>query len=265
MEAAGYNGLDMARRLGWSGARVSRLLAGKRGGALQDVAAFATSCGLKGPEYDRLLALTEELTKAGWLQRHGANLPAQVRTLIGHEDAATDISSFQYNLVPGLLQTSEYAREVIAHNVNVPADEVEDRVSARLRRQQIFNRRKRPVFTFYLHEFALRLPVGGAAVMSEQLHHLLRMSVRPYNTLRLVTAGLGAHAGMSGPFTLMDVAQFKEVVYLDSETSSVFLEEPVEITAYRNILTSLDARALDEGQSRETIAVLATELYGEGT
>ena len=65
--------------------------------------------------------------------------------------------------------------------------------------------------------------------MAEQLRHLLRMSERPYLTLRVVPAAHGAHAAMSGPFTLMEFAEFRPVAYLDSETSSLFLELPEEI------------------------------------
>jgi Domain of unknown function (DUF5753) len=97
--------------------------------------------------------------------------------------------------------------------------------------------------------------------MSDQLHHLLRMSVRSHLSLRVVPAVFGAHAATAGAFTLMEFAGFKPVVYVESETSSLFLEEPEEITAYQRILSALADTALDEGQSRELIATLATEFY----
>ena len=74
---------------------------------------------------------------------------------------------------------------------------------------------------------------------------------------------MGAHAGMSGHFMLLEVRDFKPIVYLDSETSSLFLETPIEIDAYRNILAALEDTALDEGQSRNLIADVATELYAD--
>ena len=107
----------------------------------------------------------------------------------------------------------------------------------------------------------LRLPIDGSAVMSDQLHHLLRMSVRSYVTLRVLPASLGAHASLSGPFTLMEFSDFRPVVFLDSETSSLFLEKPEETASYRRILGALGETALGEGQSRDLIATLATELY----
>ncbi|MGH4014371.1 MAG: DUF5753 domain-containing protein [Pseudonocardiaceae bacterium] len=112
-------------------------------------------------------------------------------------------------------------------------------MAARLARQSLFSRERSVQFTFFVHEFVLRLPVGGSAVMFEQLHHLLRMSLRPYLTLRAVPAALGAHAEIAGHFTLMEFAEFKPVVYLDSQTSCLFLERPEEITAYQHILAIL--------------------------
>jgi hypothetical protein len=112
-----------------------------------------------------------------------------------------------------------------------------------------------------VHEFVLRTPVGGPAVMFDQLHHLLRMSMRSYVTLRVVPASLGAHAAMAWSFTFMEFAEFWPVAYLESTTSSLFLERPEETAAYRSILRALAETALDEQESRKLIASLATELY----
>ncbi|MBA0124516.1 helix-turn-helix domain-containing protein [Haloechinothrix sp. YIM 98757] len=264
MTYAGYHASEIARLLDWSPSRVSRLLSGKRGGTGYDVSAFLAVCGVKGAERDRLMALTVDQDKKGWFQQHGPVLPKQVRTLIDHESMAVSMEQVESIIVPGLLQTGDYARAVISRNVNVPAGEVDDRVAARLARQSVLSRRQPPTCTFFLHEFVLRTPVGSSLTMSDQLHHLLRVAVRPHITVRVLPAAVGAHAAMSGPFTLLDVKAFKPIVYLDSETSSLFLELPVEIDAYRNILATLEDTALDEGQSRELIASVATELYADG-
>ncbi len=264
MEDSGLNGPQAARVLGVSSSRVSRLLSGKRGGREVDVASLLGVCRVTIPERDELLRLCQDQYTPGWLLQHGSRLPKQVTTLINHENKAVRISAFQAMLVPGLLQTGDYARAVISGNVNMPADEVDERVAARLARRSLFRQEYPPRFTFYLHEAVLRLPIGGPAVMSDQLHHLLRMSVRPYLTLRVVPAALGAHAALSGPFTLMEFAEFRPVVYLDSETSSLFLERREEATAYQRILGALAHTALGEEESRELIATLATELSADG-
>jgi hypothetical protein len=264
MEQAGLTGKQAAQMLSWSPSFVSLLLSGKRGASEVDIAAFLGVCRVKGPERDRLLALCREQDNPGWLQQHGSRMPKQLVTLIDHENKAVAISAFEVTGVPGLLQTGEYARAAISRIVNVPPDEIDDRVAARLARQSLFSRDRPARFTFYLHESALRLPVGGPAVMAEQLRHLQRMSTRSYLTLRVVPVVLGAHAAMTGAFRLMEFAEFKPVAYLESETSSLFLEKPEEIQAYRRILGALADTALGEGQSRELIAALATGLYADG-
>jgi hypothetical protein len=184
-------------------------------------------------------------------------------TLIDHENMAVAISCFDSTLVPGLLQTGDYVRALLREAGRAPADEIDDRVAARLARQSLFSRDRPARFTFYLHEFVLRLPVGGPAVMADQLRQLERMSRRPYLTLRVVPAAIGAHAATAGSFTLMEFAEFKPVAYLESETSSLFLEKPVEIAAYQDILGALAETAMGEGESRQLIATLATELSAD--
>lgn len=263
MTQAGLNGKQAAHLLGWSPSWVSRLLSGKRGGREVDVSAFLAVCRVTGTERDRLLGLCREQDSPGWLQQHGSRLPQQLRTFIDHENKAVTVGDFQATVVPGLLQTGDYARALIRQAATIPADEVEDRVAARLARQSLLSRDRPARFTFYMHEFVLRLPVGGSAVMADQLHHLLRMSVRPFLALRVVPASLGAHAAMAGSFIFMEFAEFRPVTYLESTTSSLFLERPEETAAYRRILAALDDAALSEGESRDLIATVATELYAD--
>ncbi|MGH3997170.1 MAG: helix-turn-helix domain-containing protein [Pseudonocardiaceae bacterium] len=190
MQRVGLNGKQVAQALDVSPSMVSMLLSGKRGTSELDIAAFLGVCRVKGPERERLLALCREQDIPGWFQQHGSRLPKQLVTLIDHEDKAVAISAFEAVGVPGLLQTGEYARAVISRIVNVPPEEVDDRVAARLARQSLFSRARPARYTFYLHESALRLPVGGPAVMAEQLRHLHRLTARSYLTLRVVPGAL---------------------------------------------------------------------------
>ncbi len=263
IEQAGLNAEHAAHALGWSPSKVSRLLSGKRNASEVDVAIILGMCRVKGKERDRLLALCQERNTPGWLQQHGSRLPQQLMTLINHENRAVTYSDIQPMLVPGLLQTGDYARAVISRIATMPADEVDDRVAARLARQGLFSRERPARFSFYVHESALRTPIGGPTVMSEQLHHLLQMAVRPYITLRVIPVALGAHAATAGPFILLEFAEFQPVVYLENETSSLFLEKNEEIAAYRLILGALAETTLGERESRELIATVAIELYAD--
>ncbi|MBV9161775.1 MAG: helix-turn-helix domain-containing protein [Pseudonocardiales bacterium] len=263
MERAGLDQKGAAQKLGWSQSRVSRLLSGKRGGTEVDVSAFLAVVQVTGAERDRLLGICREQNTPGWLQQHGTRLPQQLRTLIDHENKAVSIDVFEPTLVPGLLQTTDYARAQTREGGMIPAEEIEDRVAARLGRQGLFGRERPARFGFFIHEFVLRLPVGGPAVMREQLAHLVRKATRPYLSLRVVPAALGGYAAVAGSFTLMEFAEFRPVVYLEAETTTLFLEKPEEIAAYRRILGSLARTALGERESTELIATLATELYAD--
>jgi transcriptional regulator with XRE-family HTH domain len=262
MESAGLNGKRVAQLLGWSQSKVSRTLTGHITLSETDISALLAICQVRGTERERLLRLSREQTTPGWLQQHGSNMPEQLKTLIDHESKAIEITEFEQIRVPGLLQTGDYARALLERSATVPPHEVEDRMAARLARRILFSKANRPVFTCYLHEFALRLPVGSKEIMSEQLHELIQMGVRSYISVRVIPASFGAHAGMAGACRLMEFREFKPVVYVEEETAGHFLEEPEEIAAYRRIFASLANCALDEGQSRDLIAALAVELYG---
>ncbi|WP_020671559.1 helix-turn-helix domain-containing protein [Amycolatopsis nigrescens] len=261
MHRAGLNGSQAARKLGWVDSTVSRLLNGKRGGDVVEVSAFLAICGVVGEEREYYLQLAREVAKEGWFQQHGSRLPKQLTTLIDHEDLATSIVDFQPMIMPGVLQTAEYARALLMGMGTLPEEEIDGRVAARMARKGLFGRSPQAQFTFFIHEFALMLRVGGNEVMSGQLHQLLRDAVRPYVTLRVIPRTAGVHAGIAGAFMLMEFTDFKPVAYLESQTASIFLEKAEEIAAYRLVLTRLAEKALDEGQSKERIANLAVERY----
>jgi hypothetical protein len=213
------------------------------------------------------MALCEDLTKPGLLEKYECRLPAQLRTLIWHEERATAIYEFQDSFMPGLLQTADYARSLIVETGNLPKrDDLDERVFARTSRQVILTGRPLVKFEFYIHEFVLRLPVGGrnASVMRGQMGNLLRLSNHSNIAIRVVPADLGGHPAISGHFQLIESDEFSPIVYLDSEVSLLFLEEENEIKAYRRVLRGLDEVALSEAQSREFIAKLAVELYSVG-
>jgi transcriptional regulator with XRE-family HTH domain len=264
MERAELNGRRTAHMLGWAESKVSRLLTGRIKLPESDISAILAILHVTGVERARLLDLAREQHTPGWLQQHGSNLPEQLKTLVDHESKATSIVAFEVVRIPGLLQTGDYARALLERSATVPPSEVQGRVATRLARRNLFSTPKRPRFTFYLHEFVLRLPVGDREVMSEQLHELLRMGVRSYITIRIIPAAIGAHASMSGACRLMEFDEFKPVAYIEEETAGHFLEEPDEIAAYRRIFASMANFALDEGQSRDLIAKLVVELYGDG-
>src|SRR5262249_18596265 len=153
-------------------------------------------------ERARLTKMYTDAKEPSWFQHHGPK--HATRTLVSHENSATEISAFHAMIVPCLLQTEEYARALLS-KWNWPETQFEERVRARLDRAQLLDQYTPPLVTYYVHEMALRAPVGGPLVMYRQLRHLSTMSSRARVTVRILPLGVGAHVAMSGSFTLIDV------------------------------------------------------------
>lgn len=248
---SGFSGRKLASLLGWDHVKLVDLLNGKLGVSEVELAALLGACHTPPAEHAHLLALYREANIKDLLQQHGSRLPINLRTLIEHENVAIEIINLQLHLVPGLLQTPDYMRVVISAPRNIPADELDARVEARLARQEIFNRDIK--CTFFVHEQVLHLPVGGPDVMSDQLHHMIRMSVRTNIALRVVPTAIGAHAGLNGSFVLMKFSGIEPVVHIENQTSSLFIEQKEAVHTYVGMAKALDAVALGREESRRLI------------
>ena len=258
-QAKGLSNAELARRLGWSNSRVSRLLSGKRGTNQVDIASLLGVCGIIPPKFDELLELARHASEPGWWQEFGDRLPAELRTLSEFEDAAVVITNFETVVVPGLLQTPEYMRMLLQRTPAIPDSEIPVRIKARLMRQAIMDRTYPAKFQFFVDEYALSRTGPGRDVVSDQVHHLLRMAVRPHIETRIIPDAVGFHAAHK-PFKLMEFTELHPVVHIENETSVLFLERADTIETYRLIMARLATVALDERQSREWLASLATEL-----
>lgn len=265
MEQAKLDGRAVARRLQWDESKVSRLLSGKGTLNPEDVMLFLGLCQAPAAERDRLMRICHDARRPSWwAQEFPGREETLFRTFVDHEAAATRVMNWQMNLVPGLLQIPEYMRAIFAAVPDIATEEVERRTDKRRARQSLFRALHRPEFTFLVHEQALRLPVGGTDVLREQLHHLLRMSVRTYISLRVVPAVIGAHAGIDGSFVFMEYDEIGPVVFLETEAGNLYVENPEHIRKYRQILASLSHVALSEEESRALIAAIATNLNSPG-
>lgn len=256
MTAAGLNGKDMSRRLGWSESRVSRLLTGRSTARQVDIAAFLAVCGVTGNDREQMLALSAEHPLPGVFRLHGRQRFTSYRD---HAATATRVTEFQTHMLPWTLHVAEYTRAVLDALVVTSPAEVDARATDQHDTTNLLGLPTSPDLRFFVHEWLLRAPFGDSAVMSAQLHHLLRLSVRSSVSLRVVPISAGAHAGGGGPFTVMEFAEYRRVVYREEEDAGVFLDDSHEIAAYRAITSRLGAVALDEQGSRELITRVAAD------
>ncbi|HUQ60696.1 DUF5753 domain-containing protein [Lentzea sp.] len=251
IRSTGLTQRQIARLLDWEEAKVSDLVRGKGGVTEVEVAMLLGLCRVEPEEARRLLALFRETRKNGFLVFPEDGIPDQVRSLVEQERLANEITMWSMNLIPGPLQIPGYIRALIERSVRAKTVNVEEIIAAKTARQGIFHYSRQ--FVFYLHEVALRLPVGGEAVMRDQLLHLLAMGNRLYITVRVVPTALGAHAGLSGSFRLLRYEKYEPVVFTETENSSLFVEDKATIDTYVDVLKLLDRQALDAEQSRELI------------
>ncbi len=171
-----------------------------------------------------------------------------VRAYIGMEAEATEIDYFQIELVPGLLQTEDYARAIAtAHGTGRPPAEVERLVKIRLQRQVRLTGSEPPQLTAVLHEASLRLQVGGPRVLREQLAHLLTMAELPHVTLRVLPFTVGAHAATGSAFTILRLPEpDAQIVYLEDLWNADYINRSEQVTAYTEAFGRLLDVCLDE-------------------
>ena len=263
-EAAGLTGAELAHKIGWTTTRVSRCELGYVHLNEVDLITYLGFCGVFGAYGNEWRAMCREAEpKPGyWLRRHELGLPEGAYSLIYHESTASASTSYEPEFVPGLLQTEAYIRAMVAERL--PNSDVELAVRIRKERQQNLRRPVPCNFTFFIHEKALRLVVGNPAVMHEQMLTLLLLDGLSHVAIRVVPAAAGVQAILEGSFRLFEYANHPPLVYLDGLTCGMFLEDREYVDDYRALLPDIANLALNEGQSREWLAALASAYDREG-
>jgi transcriptional regulator with XRE-family HTH domain len=249
-EQSGLGVTDVAKLLDWQASRLSRLENRQSSITGPDLRKLLDVYEVEDPEYRAYLAeLARRLNERGWWQKYAGQIISQYADLISLESEARVIRTYEQELMPGLLQTAEYARAVYraAWPTNT-TEQIERWVEIRMERQEILNREDPPPprFSVVLSEAALRRPVGGYDVMLGQLEHLMLPRDRANVTVQVLPFDAGVHPAMAAPFTMMSFPDPDDlgVVNVENATGALFLEEPAELRIYDEIWSTLQASAL---------------------
>ncbi|MEV1328369.1 helix-turn-helix transcriptional regulator [Micromonospora costi] len=176
--------------------------------------------------------------------------PVWFRPWLEAERAATQLRCFEATMIPGLLQTADYARAVFRLDLGLTAERVEELVAARLERQVILDREHPPQLTAVIDESALhRFAEGCAGVMAGQLRHLVACARRPHISVHVLPRGVGLHAGLFGPFILGRSADGSWVGFLDNQTGGTAVDDINEVATLLGRWESLRSDALPRQQS----------------
>ena len=244
---------------GWSRFKVIRIEKAQTKPTAKQITAMLDLYGDDG-QRAALMELYEHSWRRGWWTDYSDVFRGSYVAL---EDDAARIDEWSPQVVPGLLQTDEYAREVI--RAGWPGDEagVHRRVQARMTRKALLGRTDpaAPSLTAILDEAVLRRPIGGPDVMRAQLRALLDAARRPNVTIRVLPFDAGTHAGLDGPFIILGFPEeiAPDVAYVGTRIGDGYAEDAATVRSIRVDYEALQAAALPPEESLERIAALTKE------
>jgi transcriptional regulator with XRE-family HTH domain len=260
-----------AEELEWSETKIWRIETGQTSLRSHDVEIMCRIYAAPTDLTEALMGLAKETKAKGWWHAYGDVIPENFDLYLGLEEAASQLAWYEPELVPGLLQTMDYARAIIGAEPLIDADEVDRRVQLRIERQALIRRPTAPLaLRVVLNESILRRPVGGREVMSAQLVALAEAAELSNVKLRVVPFSAGLHHGlMSGPFEVLRFplngdGQDSEpsTVYVDGYTGDLYLDKPAEVERYSDAFETIWAAAASEAASSKLIRQSAKELTG---
>ncbi|MBQ1047083.1 helix-turn-helix domain-containing protein [Micromonospora sp. C51] len=260
-----------AEALEYSRQKIWRLECGMGSVRVLDVKAMCELYGVSPEMTEAMRGLAVETKSKGWWHAYGDAVPSWFELYVGLESAASRLRGYDESLIPGILQTKEYAHALIRLGRMMSDEERERAVEVRLQRQALLTRRlpAAPRLESILSEAVLRRSVGGPAVMGGQLDHLIRLSGLPNVSVRVLPLVAGPQPGaVAGTFMVLDFPPTKggraapepSVVYSESLTGALYLDKPDELAAYERVWRGLDALALGEAESKDMIKGLIGEI-----
>jgi transcriptional regulator with XRE-family HTH domain len=258
---------EVATSLEWSASKVIRLEVGRSSITKVDLDALLGQYGVTSEvQRERLNKLNRGAHAPGWWNGYRNDILATYLNYVGYEAGASFIRQFQGSVVPGLLQTPEYARALTVISVE-DRDKVDSVVGLRLQRQSELARRDTPARQYYvLDEAVIRRYIGiqeDPTIMPDQLRHIVdRARNEERITVRVIPFQAGAHAGLSGPFTLLEFdGGLPDVLYLDAGREVIgMVSSDDRVAEYADSFESLIEMALSADDSLEFIRAAAEEM-----
>lgn len=250
---------QVAEHLLCSASKVSRMETGHRGATLRDIRDLCDLYGVTDDsERDRMMHLAALGKQQGWWQSYEL---ANFATYVGLEADAVRVKDYQCTVIPGLLQTPDYARA--ANDVIVPPpteERVAEHTEVRLRRQDRLTQEPLLNFWVVLDEAALHRVVGGPAVMRAQLDRLIEVATLPNVTLQVIPYSVGAYPAMDTPFNILEFDdQVPSVVYVEGLVAWLYVERREDISTYQRVFRQLCAIALNPQESIKLTARIGSE------
>ena len=256
---------QVANAMEWSLSKMNRIEKAKTGISANDLKVLLPLYGITDKDRtEELLALARASRQTPWWRDFAEVAPSTLLTLIDYENAASSISQFEPILVPGILQTEEYALAVlrVGYGEGSPAERVPALVNLRTRRRDLLSTEGAPLFSFILDEAVIHRLVDSRAVMSRQLMHLVTLSGLPNVTIRVVPFAAGLHPGVRGPFKVIqfDDEPDEDVAFLEGPHGDFITDDPEEAKSYLEMFGRISQLALGESESAGLLSKAAGEM-----
>lgn len=259
-EQAGYNRTAAAKALDMSPGNLGRIESREITARPVVVRAMLALYGVTGEDAEVLIELARGAQERGWWQNYGDVLPDWFSFYVGLEEEAASIATYESEIMPGLFQTADYAREIF--RLTSEAGDIEPKIDARLRRQLILTRDDPVEVSAVLNEAVLLRRVGSIAQFRVQLERLADLTTLPNVTVQVLPFTAGGHPAMTGPFMVIKFpdALDEPIVYLDNFTRGQVLEEPEHFTAYQDAHAKLRKQALTPKASLDRIRTIISNI-----
>jgi transcriptional regulator with XRE-family HTH domain len=239
---------DVADALDWSASKVVRIESGTVAVSTTDLRALLQTYRVDDADVvSDLTALAKDAKRqSSWADFRDA-ISQAAATYFGYEESASIIRQFEPLLIPGMLQTEEYARALLREAFDLSGSRIDRQVQVRARRQELLDRDHPPQMFFIVGEAALRQNVGGPAVMRRQLERLAEMAAQPNISVQVMGFDLEAHPGLRGPFVLLEFPDPGDdnVLYLESRVSWVTRDDTEETAGFLDAFLDMEAKATD--------------------
>jgi len=255
---------EVAERLGVAASTLSRIETGKAPTKSVYLTAMLEMYGVTDPAQRQVLVdMAREGHRKGWWSVYDDVLPTGFGIYVGLEAEAAGLRSFEGEAVQGLFQTPDYARAILREvQVRDTDEQVERLVDLRMKRQEVLDRNPPLDVWMILDEAVIRRTIGGPGVMRDQLARLVEASRKPNVTLQVLPFSTGSHAGLRGPFSILEFPERADpdVAYVESVAGIIYLEKEREVRTAAEAFDRLRAAALSPGQSTDLIIEAAQDL-----
>jgi hypothetical protein len=255
---------DVSTALGWSESKLSRIETAHTGISEVDLDRLLAVYDAGPDDRDRLRDLARRGRARAWWTPYRSSVPDPYDEYVALEAEALAICEWEAQVVPGLLQTDEYARAVIEVGADIGDTEIiQRRLALRMARQAVLTRDPPPTLQLVVDEAVLHREVGGREVLCRQLTRLLEASRRPGLELLILPFSAGAHAGQTESFMVLEFEEGTRapVVHIEGLTGGLFRVTPSEVEVYQDALDDLRERALSPEESRTVIAEREDSLH----